>query len=93
MMGVTEGLGLQISGLIKDIDYLREMKKIEESLDRAAMKGETVPLSLSHVVPISGLFLSCFYRLENELKTVLELWAPESIPLLSGLVLFIAQFN
>lgn len=26
------------------------------------------------MVPVSGLILSHFYRMENELKTVLELW-------------------
>jgi hypothetical protein len=29
------------------------------------------------IVPVSGLVMSCFVRLENELKTVLELWDPE----------------
>jgi len=32
-----------------------------------------------HIVPITGLILSVFLRLENECKTVLELWEPQPI--------------
>ena len=32
---------------------------------------------LSHVVPVSGLVLGHFFRIENELKTALELWDVE----------------
>eukprot|EP01102_Stenamoeba_stenopodia_P020946 TRINITY_DN8322_c0_g1_i1.p1 TRINITY_DN8322_c0_g1~~TRINITY_DN8322_c0_g1_i1.p1 ORF type:complete len:1150 (+),score=232.72 TRINITY_DN8322_c0_g1_i1:180-3629(+) len=79
---MEEAMILQIEGLIKDVDYLREMKRIEEiteEKERMEDGGGAVPLALSHVVPISGLFMSCFYRLENELKTVIELWSHDDI--------------
>jgi hypothetical protein len=44
-------------------------------------------LAMSHVVPVSGLIMSRFYRLENELKTVLDVWfrnqKDEQTPLIS----------
>jgi len=79
---IEESMVLQIEGLIKDIDYLKEMKRIEdmtEEKERMEDGGGAVPLALSHVVPISGLFMSCFYRLENELKTVIELWSHDDL--------------
>jgi hypothetical protein len=73
---LESNLGMQITGLCKDVAYLREMKKLEELMDQQAQNpGTTVQLALTHVVPVSGLFMSCFYRLENELKTVIELYS------------------
>jgi len=68
-------LVLQITGLCKDLDYLSEMKRLENVMDQQAQSDSTTQLALTHVVPVSGLFMSCFYRLENELKTVIELWS------------------
>ena len=37
-----------------------------------------------HIVPVSGLIMSTFIRLENEHKTVIELWDPKPDPNLSN---------
>eukprot|EP01103_Thecamoeba_quadrilineata_P005023 TRINITY_DN14879_c0_g1_i1.p1 TRINITY_DN14879_c0_g1~~TRINITY_DN14879_c0_g1_i1.p1 ORF type:complete len:984 (-),score=261.24 TRINITY_DN14879_c0_g1_i1:3-2954(-) len=58
----------------KDVEYLREMRKMEEdpdSLQRMAGAG------VENIVPISGLIVGWFYRLENECHTVLDLWSDE----------------
>lgn len=68
----------QYDGLIKDLQYLVEMKTLEfqAAEDRkAAVEGK---LALSYAVPLSGLMMGYFFRLENILKTVLELWAPKA---------------
>ena len=53
----------QMTELVKDLKYLTRMRQLETSGERVL-----------DVVPVSGLVLSQFYRLENELKTVIELW-------------------
>jgi len=53
-----------IEGFIRDMKYLQRMQELENE-----------PSTKVHdIVPISGLTVSRFVRLENELKTVLELW-------------------
>jgi len=52
--------------LSKDLEYLAKMEILEESKG-----GGTRDLD---VVPISGIIMGTFARLENECKTVLELW-------------------
>ena len=68
----------QFDGLIKDLKYLVEMKTLEfqSVADRAAATGGK--LALSYAVPLSGLMMGSFFRLENILKTVLELWQPRT---------------
>ena len=53
--------------LLKDIEYLEKIKAYE--INSPTEKD-------LNVVPISGLVMGNFYRLENELKTVLEVWDP-----------------
>ena len=72
----------QLDGLIKDLEYLTEMKELE--LEQARKKKdpdrEVGKLALTHVVPVSGLAMGYFFRLENVLKTVIELWdRPEPV--------------
>lgn len=55
--------------LIKDIEYLKDMKRIEEGVISDLEKK-----SLFHIVPVTGLIISVFLRMQNECKTVLELW-------------------
>lgn len=58
----------KIEELLKDVEYIfkiREMEGIQQEKK-----------SLDHV-PISGLIASRFYRLENELRTSLEVWTPD----------------
>lgn len=57
-----------IDDMIKDIHYLNEMQKLE---DPEYAKNNDVSF---HIVPISGLIIGLFVRLENECKTVCELW-------------------
>ncbi len=58
-----------VMDLIKDMDYLLEMQRLEDP--EYAKHHNTL-----HVVPVSGLCISMFCRMENEHKTVLELWSP-----------------
>lgn len=52
--------------LHKDIQYIEQMKILEEVTTKVENKD---------VVPISGLILNRFLRLENEIQTVLEVWS------------------
>eukprot|EP01094_Clydonella_sp_ATCC50884_P004037 TRINITY_DN13116_c0_g1_i2.p1 TRINITY_DN13116_c0_g1~~TRINITY_DN13116_c0_g1_i2.p1 ORF type:complete len:785 (-),score=260.34 TRINITY_DN13116_c0_g1_i2:8-2362(-) len=70
---------LAISGLIKDIEYLRVMKELEEEADLNQGSGKSSKLSLQNAVPVSGIVMGYFYRIENMLKTVLELWEHRSM--------------
>jgi hypothetical protein len=54
----------EVAALLRDIHHLEEMKRLEENPHEKSF----------HVVPISGLVIGFFMRIENELKTVLELW-------------------
>jgi hypothetical protein len=61
------------------------MKAMEEVAERewseALSEGQAIkPHSISKVVPIFGLVISCFARLENELQTVTELWHKPTSP-------------
>ena len=60
-----------IDDMIKDIHYLNEMQKLE---DPEYAKNNDVSF---HIVPISGLVIGLLCRLENECKTVCELWEEE----------------
>ncbi len=53
-----------IKRLLKDIDYCTSMKRLEISEQKSDF----------HIVPITGLIISRFTRLENELVTVKEVW-------------------
>src|SRR3990167_3868495 len=62
---------------IKDIEYLNEMKKLDDPEYWKENKNQ-------HIVPVSGLVLSIFVRFENEHKTVLELWGDSSMALIAS---------
>eukprot|EP01132_Coremiostelium_polycephalum_P000791 gene791-983_t len=53
-----------IEDMLCDLEYLNEMQRLED------VKNEKV----MHIVPIGGLVMNTFARLENELNTVVELW-------------------
>lgn len=55
-----------VADILKDLEYLREMKRREET-------GKDRGLGID-IVPISGLIVGRFCRLRNELKTVIEIW-------------------
>ena len=51
---------------MKDKKYIERMQRIEEKKEK----------SNRDVIPISGLIISKLARLENECKSVLNLWEP-----------------
>eukprot|EP01133_Synstelium_polycarpum_P016866 gene16866-20051_t len=55
-----------VDRIFKDIDYILEMKRLE------TIPGE----KRLDIVPISGLAYGRVYRLENEMRTVLDIWKP-----------------
>eukprot|EP01132_Coremiostelium_polycephalum_P004925 gene4925-6139_t len=54
----------QMERLIKDIEYVLEMKRLENNPNEKRLD----------IVPISGLAFSRIHRLENETRTVLDFW-------------------
>ena len=79
----------ELDDLIKDLEYLVEMKELEAKTKGNKEEGTQKKLSLSKAVPLSGLMMGSFFRLENMLKTAIELWdkpipiveTPTEIPL------------
>jgi len=55
-----------IGDMFKDILYLKQMKRLEKPQNRKE--------KILDIVPVTGLIVGRFYRLENELKTVLDVW-------------------
>lgn len=56
-----------IEDMFKDIHYLRQMKRLE--------KPQNCKEKILDIVPVTGLIVGRFYRLENELRTVLDVWS------------------
>jgi hypothetical protein len=56
--------------LFEDAKYIADMKTVEEGVGDADPKA----LTMSRIVPIGGLIYSRFFRVENELMTILDLW-------------------
>ena len=54
---------------LKDLEYIIEMRSQEE------ITFTKKKIALSKVVPITGLIFSRFLRIENELRTVLDVWS------------------
>ncbi|EGG24292.1 hypothetical protein DFA_06442 [Cavenderia fasciculata] len=61
----------KIKRMIKDIDYLSEMIKLENSISENFDDDRRYE---SDIIPISGLIFGRLYRIENELRTVIECW-------------------
>ncbi|KYQ90945.1 hypothetical protein DLAC_07822 [Tieghemostelium lacteum] len=68
-MDMDQNVAIWIEDMCSDLVYLSEMQRLEDS--RANEK-------VLHIVPISGLVMNTFARLENELNTVVELWGDDS---------------
>jgi hypothetical protein len=60
----------RIESLLKDVEYLQKIQEMENPEAQAAQQARGLD-----VVPISGLVMSGIHRMENVLKTVLEVWA------------------
>lgn len=56
----------QLNNLAKDIRYLYRMKELEDTTKTTS--------KLMDAVPVTGLILARMFTLENESRTVLELW-------------------
>ena len=76
-----------IDEMLKDIAYLNEMYELENP-----NYPEKDKVSL-HIVPISGLVVGVICRLENECKTVCELWEPATYESSNGSVLHSAVID
>jgi hypothetical protein len=64
-----------IDSLFGDLAYINEMARLErEFFGNNSIEGATEKKAPSDIVPVTGLILSRFHRLENELKTILEHW-------------------
>eukprot|EP01104_Vermistella_antarctica_P014122 TRINITY_DN439_c0_g1_i1.p1 TRINITY_DN439_c0_g1~~TRINITY_DN439_c0_g1_i1.p1 ORF type:complete len:1562 (-),score=421.84 TRINITY_DN439_c0_g1_i1:218-4903(-) len=61
---------LWIRELLADLDYLEEMRTLETT----CLREDKAAISMTHVVPITGLIFGRIYRLENETRTVLQHW-------------------
>lgn len=66
---LAEPLRESIDELLKDIEYIFKIREME---------GLQCDKSRDHV-PISGLIASRLFRLENELRTSLDLWGPDRL--------------
>ncbi len=53
-----------LNQLLDDIAYLKEMKQLEQDTQQRSM----------HIVPVSGLAIGRMVRLEQEMRTVCEVW-------------------
>jgi hypothetical protein len=61
---VGDGIDKRIVGVLEDVVYLREMRRLEDH------PQERNP----HIVPVSGLVINSVVRKEKEMQTVLEVW-------------------
>lgn len=62
----------QLGNLLKDLKYVEEMKILEfDYFNQTEIEEKG---KLSDVVPVTGLILSRFHRLHNELDTVIHHW-------------------
>lgn len=75
----------QILDLLKDIKYLEDMKKFEfdyyQTQSSILLSSGTSPKDssfhfkrINDVVPVTGLIIGRFHRLENEARTCLQVW-------------------
>mgnify|MGYP003638890621 CR=1 FL=1 len=61
-----------LMGTIKDLIYLEKMKELE--VEKANDNEGRPQNRIGDVVPLSGLILNVFFRLEQEHRTVIEIW-------------------
>ncbi|EFA76410.1 hypothetical protein PPL_10175 [Heterostelium album PN500] len=62
----------KIKRMIKDSEYLTEMVRLENSIVDSSY--DDARRYESDIIPISGLIFGRLYRIENELRTVIECW-------------------
>lgn len=64
----------RVEDLIKDLKYLQEMRRLEFDYFDLEKKEHVIGRGLTDTVPVTGLIISRFYRLENELRSVIDQW-------------------
>jgi hypothetical protein len=62
----------RVEDLVKDVKYLLDMKQLEFDYFNPIINEDKK--EMSQIVPITGLIVGRFHRLENELQTVIDLW-------------------
>ncbi|KAF2072650.1 hypothetical protein CYY_006029 [Polysphondylium violaceum] len=82
---------LKLYNLVEDIVYIREMRSLEEKFYSNEILSECTWVNdkqqqqqnqaLSNIVPITGLIFSRLLRLKHELRTVLEVWESNKLPI------------
>lgn len=73
-----EAICEKIISLIKDLQYLENMKKYEFEY-YTTEKSQQEKGELSDIVPITGLIIGRIHRLENETRTCLEVWSKKCL--------------
>jgi hypothetical protein len=68
---MEEKISQRVDCLVAEINYVHQMKKLEEAKNKTDHKD---------IVPITGLIVGRFHRLENELQTVIEVWGSAPSP-------------
>lgn len=77
LSSLDESLKEAVVDVIKDKQYLEDMKRMESDIEFSESQRMIT-------IPVSGLVLSRFCRLENEHKSVLDLWEPARISRRAG---------
>ncbi|KAF2074505.1 hypothetical protein CYY_004173 [Polysphondylium violaceum] len=67
----------KIKRMIKDVEYLSEMIKLESLISDCYIDDER--RYDNEIIPISGLIYGRLFRIENELRTVLECWKDNGV--------------
>ena len=69
----------QKESLEKDLEYMEEMRKMDDEIKEKRREGkmEGKPLEMTSVVPVSGLVLARFHVHANEHATAIDLWDPQ----------------
>jgi hypothetical protein len=65
------------STLEKDVNYLMNMKSMDDEIQRRRKSGtlaETCNVEMTDVVPVGGLVMARLHILECELRTAIEIW-------------------
>src|SRR5206468_793058 len=66
----------QAKNLQDDLDYLMEVKAMDDELDQLRMSGDrsAQPLTITAVVPVAGLIIARFYVHAVNFTNALERW-------------------
>lgn len=77
--GPPEEVAARLHSLLKDARYIHEMKAHEKNFRKQPEKEvpglqRSKSFVMVDAVPVSGLIMNYFHRMEVELKTVIELW-------------------